>query len=608
MVSYKRSFLFGCPAVLCIVVFPLPDLCRTGHATALRSVGLNIMKSEAMEVKPEAEPGFRKGDPVDVFYRISLDSGHYFPVANAACGTLRPRFGRTDGWLRAELAEDWIGGREQASDANASGAVRVQHTHKHWVNPSGELLDTSNPTNMEVTMSPRDVRPATDGRLEAAPTLSIFIVRWGGEATRFNQEEWGGAGASVSEQYIAWFLDRCVYPCLGPDYEVHSAFIESGADMTRLYAGTVAASMRGRHRCGCYFLWPTSFQDGTEDQSGMVPHVPYFECVKGFEAAGVPTRFPHPSQLYNTLLSKDWQPSLCLVPSMRVPPCTVVNRASIVADPKRAAATVQSALEAIRKLRYAKKSEPAGMAPAVGGNEQRRGVAKLGYAWEAAHVVIWRGTAQLEAALLRLSQQYNCTDATVLVQDYAPNDFEMRVFVLRGELVKIAYTNFARRDPDGYCRDFLKYARAKAITEWFEGDEPAMGKAERKVHALVARWLVWLRCRSCEMPPAMRMDFLIRRTAPGDVDVHTLELTELGFSMLGWDDGPKLVFGALLESCFEDTGPSDAEAERLRLFRAGPTPPHPNGYDGAPAGGKDDGGDDDDEGGGEDSEDGDDDM
>ena len=42
-------------------------------------------------MKTEAEPGFRKGDPVDVFYRISLDSGHYFPVANAACGTLRPR-------------------------------------------------------------------------------------------------------------------------------------------------------------------------------------------------------------------------------------------------------------------------------------------------------------------------------------------------------------------------------------------------------------------------------------------------------------------------------------------------------------------------------------
>ena len=54
--------------------------------------------------------------------------------------------------------------------------------------------------------------------------------------------------------------------------------------------------------------------------------------------------------------------------------------------------------------------------------------------------------------------------------------------------------------------------------------------------------------------------------------MHTLELTELGFSMLGWDDGPRLVFGALLESCFEDVGPSEAEAERLRLFRSSAPP------------------------------------
>ena len=106
-----------------------------------------------------------------------------------------------------------------------------------------------------------------------------------------------------------------------------SAFIESGADMGKLMAGPIAASMTGRHRCGCYFLWPTSFQDGTEDQSGMVPHGAYFDCVKGFEAAGLPTRFPHPSQLYRTLLAKDWQPSMCLVAALRVPPATTVNRA-----------------------------------------------------------------------------------------------------------------------------------------------------------------------------------------------------------------------------------------------------------------------------------------
>ena len=60
-----------------------------------------------------------------------------------------------------------------------------------------------------------------------------------------------------------------------------------------------------------------------------------------------------------------------------------------------------------------------------------------------------------------------------------------------------------------------------------------MAAAERKVRVLVARWLVWLRCRSCDAPPALRMDFLVKRTGPGQAEVNTPELTELGFSMLG---------------------------------------------------------------------------
>jgi hypothetical protein len=170
---------------------------------------------------PSVPAGFREGDFVDVFYRISQDSGHYFPVANAASGTLRPRYGRTDGWMRAVLAEDWpLGQAALVGDLGATGSVRVRHTHQFWVNPTGELLDVSNESNMVVTVEARDVRPASDGRLTARPTLSVFVVRWGGEHTKFNNEEWGGAGASVSEQYIEWFLDKCVYATLGPDYEV----------------------------------------------------------------------------------------------------------------------------------------------------------------------------------------------------------------------------------------------------------------------------------------------------------------------------------------------------------------------------------------------------
>ena len=51
--------------------------------------------------------------------------------------------------------------------------------------------------------------------------------------------------------------------------------------------------------------------------------------------------------------------------------------------------------------------------------------------------------------------------------------------------------------------------------------------------------------------------------ATGMAEVFTLELTELGFSMLTWPEGPPLVFSALLASCFEDTGTSQHESRRL---------------------------------------------
>ena len=54
-------------------------------------------------------------------------------------------------------------------------------------------------------------------------------------------------------------------------------------------------------------------------------------------------------------------------------------------------------------------------------------------------------------------------------------------------------------------------------------------------HRLSPSRLSWLRCVASGhgAPPAIRMDFLVHRAAPGRATVHTLELTELGFSLLG---------------------------------------------------------------------------
>ena len=48
-------------------------------------------------------------------------------------------------------------------------------------------------------------------------------------------------------------------------------------------------------------------QDGDADQCGMIHHTACFGAMRAMEAAGLPTRFPHASHLYDTLLAKDWQ-------------------------------------------------------------------------------------------------------------------------------------------------------------------------------------------------------------------------------------------------------------------------------------------------------------
>jgi len=66
----------------------------------------------------------------------------------------------------------------------------------------------------------------------------------------------------------------------------------------------------------------------------------------------------------------------------------------------------------------------------------------------------------------------------------------------------------------------------------------------------VEKWLAWLSTQTSERIPAIRMDFLVNLTPDGKVEVHTLELTEQGFSMLGWKEGPDLAFGSCLDACF----------------------------------------------------------
>ena len=152
--------------------------------------------------------------------------------------------------------------------------------------------------------------------------------------------------------------------------------------------------------------------------------------------------------------------------------------------------------------------------------------------------------------------------------------------------------------------------RAEAIAQWLDADEECMLHAEEQAppafygcacygyaypspsprprpspspspspnpnpdpnlnqaRALVSTWMLWLLAIATEAPPTIRIDLLLTRVGPGQAELHTLELTEAGFSLLGWRGGPPAVMGALLDACFQDTGPTAAEAALLDAYHA----------------------------------------
>ena len=210
-------------------------------------------------------PVFARGECVEVFYRMGRDEGCYMPVATPSAGTLRPRVGRSDGWMSARIEEDWPPPASGAGPSPSTERVRVRHMHPYWCNRRGERLDPFEDRDMVLLVQPSDLRrPMPDYK----PALSVFSVRWGGEATQFNNEQWGAASSSVSDSYAEAVLDDTLYRRLGPNYEVITAWVESGADMRKLNAPTIFQLLRGRHLCALYFLWPVMAQVSCPRPSG----------------------------------------------------------------------------------------------------------------------------------------------------------------------------------------------------------------------------------------------------------------------------------------------------------------------------------------------------
>ncbi|KAH8097595.1 hypothetical protein JL720_488 [Aureococcus anophagefferens] len=294
---------------------------------------------------------------------------------------------------------------------------------------------------------------------------------------------------------------EAIHGRVGTSYEAVTAYVASTDDLRSLCERRLLDLVAGCDHYGAlYLLWPTQFDDGTAGRPGMVPASPFFDLMQRLEGAGIPSRFPHAAHVYRTLVSKEWT----------------------------------------------------------------RGVAKLGHSWEAIDVRAWRGKGQLRDALRSLARQPGCRADYVFAQEFAEAAGEVRAYCVDGKLEKPLHAlrrprrrRRARgRGGPGPLRHLSELERADAVQQWFRGDEALADAAEREVRTLVGRWLAWLRgwtasrCPSCASTSSSAST-TTRRRAP-KLSVATGELTELGASFLGWRDGPRLVFDALLRSCFRD--------------------------------------------------------
>jgi len=271
--------------------------------------------------------------------------------------------------------------------------------------------------------------------------------------------------------------------------------------------------------------------------------------------------------LYEQLASKSWTSVLSLTPHLRVPATVAVPRMLLEKSCAEASERALKALQLVHKQQIILRGGTADDCPI------EKGVAKLGFSWEALDVKYWQRRSGLEDALTQLAQRIEISGELtaqphdleeILVQEYVKHDLEIRLYIVEGQVEGIIYTKFCRIKENMEFGDFKQqFSKAEAARHWMGGDVAALEDAERQCRELAGHWLDWLQAQSCEMPPAIRVDFFAVRTEnQGCAEVWTLELCELGFSMLAHKSLPGKVFAAMLRGCLRGPARESLEAEQ----------------------------------------------
>lgn len=433
-----------------------------------------------------------------VFYRYD----GYFAVDHVT--ERKPRVGLCEGWTEAEIL------------AMEGTRVRVRHLHRYWMNSGGDALDMSDEEN-----SVQWVDQTAVARAPEPPMLGLIIVMWGGdEAPALSSRAagfWGPSGSPVSPLFAKNMLDAVHTRC-GTRYEAHIAFVSNQSELGSLCERRLRQRVQGaKRKAALYLLWPTQFDDDEAGRPGMVPAAALFDLMQRLEMCGVHSKFPHSSHVYRLLVSKEWT----TMKKFNTPRTTRVSVSTIIDDAQQAATL---ALQGIRR--------------------KDKGVAKLGYSWEAEDVIAWSSLPELADALMRLATQPGCRAEFVYVQEYVHAKGEIRAYCLQGRVVHFIYTAFSLSSQHRFD-NFRELRRDAVLTEWFAGDELQLTSVENKVRRLAKKWLKWFRDFAAEPLLFLRVDCFVTL----ENDVLTGELTELGASFLSWHAGPGLVRSALVESC-----------------------------------------------------------
>lgn len=515
------------------------------------------------DIKSKMEPcrAYKKGEKIEVFYINTDFSDSYMAVDSVGGASLAPRVGQSRGWLRATINKDF----DPAVDTRADRRVEVRYVHAKWVDRDGDCLDCSKESNMIDFVPTSRIRPVKShprkfGGENMGVSVSILLVRWASKCpgVRDGEGGWGETGSVVSDHYIQTWLDALEY-VFPNDHQIITAFVQSTEDIIRLGAAAnpIRRMLEGRHVGAFYFVWPVTFADDSSkarDYPGYLEQTQALRCLGQFEASGVSTRFPYTSHLYRLFLAKDWMAHMCLSPAFNCPATAKVSRSMIECDPIQAANTALKALHHVREVQrkqtHVEGKDTLSHEPSMGNVNawhEMRGVAKLGFSWEATSVRRFEGHSQLARHLQRLVNTSQNLSESVLVQDLVERfDCEVRTFVVEGKPVRRRrrFTDFEKRgnqeegdDPanEGLYTDFKRCGRDQALPMYFNNDEKALVDAEKEIDRLIALWCDWLRCECATVPPVFRFDAFVRRCkGGGKCDVFSGELTELGACTLGW--------------------------------------------------------------------------